>query len=439
MNKNTPDNQYRIIKDTEIGVIKYKRIGDLTAEELTKAVTDPVVKDVGQTDNQMRYISNYELFNEKSAAAPFSEDMRSHNGVDLYKVGYYIKNKGKKDLVTGLLAVPVGIDSKALPLLSWQHGTTFTANEAPSGIMKDDELQAKPVGSVYEGQVRSTETLFNVQRFAGNGYVVAAADYNGLGDSKTPQYFFVDKPTTKATTGMIDAAKAILQKLGLTTIGLYLNGWSQGAGSTLFLEKNQEGKGNPITKAAHSSVTNLPVAVSYWFNEFDGDPLWLTTCIPMVIGGYQEYYDIHGLMERAIKPEYLRTAERIYEGKINWDKVGAPRNPGEGLLGLPKTGKELLTAKFLRDFNEGKGEFYKRIQENNIFTEKFTHPSRFYYGGEDYTIAPGATEEAVEFYAPMATGVLVGDEATHRSNFLGSLYGSALNPQDDIYTWFAES
>lgn len=269
---------------------------------------DDRVKIVNPATKEISLISHYDLFDEgTNTVAPFSEDKRSRNGVDLYKVKYVIKNKGEADLVTGLLAVPIGINSKSLPMLSWQHGTVFTADEAPSGIMKDDQLQVESVGAAFEGQIRSTETLFNLARFGGNGYIVAAADYNGLGGSKTPQYYGVDKPTTKAASGMIDASSAILKKLGLETTKLFMNGWSQGALNTLFLQKKLQNQGVSIAKAAHASTfSSLSESAKYWFTEFDGQPNWVTTCIPLVLGSYQEYYNIKGLMKKAIRPEYLK-------------------------------------------------------------------------------------------------------------------------------------
>ena len=433
---------YITINDIDAGLIKYKKIGDLTADELKKAVGDPLaVKYTDPGTKEAKTTSNYELFNENQAAAAWEKVGEKHpqNGIDLYKVKYTIENKGKVDAVTGLLAVPVGVNAKNLPMLSWQHGTTFTANESPTGIMKNDRLQARPPGSFLEGQIRSTETLFNLARFGGNGYIVASADYNGLGDSKTPQYYAIDKPTTKATIGMIEASNIILEKLGLETKELFLNGWSQGAVNTLFLERELQNEGINIAKTAHASTfSSLTECVQYWVNDFKGSPAWLTTCIPMILGAYEEYYNIDGLMASAVKKDYLRTAERIYQEKVDWDQVGLPKD-GEGLLGLPLTGKEMLKREFREDIRQGRGEFFKRLEQNSPLTEVFSHKSRFFGGAEDTAIAPGfSVEKPVDFLGSLATGVAVGDRATHRSTFLGSLYGSANNPQEDIFTWFSD-
>lgn len=428
------ESSYKKINAPGIGKIKYKKIGDLTAEELTDAVTGQRIK------YEDAYISHYELFNEAGAAAPFSDDKRARNGVDLYKVVYRIENKGRVDKVTGLLSVPVGLEAKSMPLLSWQHGTVFTANEGPSRIMKKDQLQARPAESVLEGQIRSTETLFNLARLGGNGYIMVAADYNGVGGSKTPQYYGIDEPTTKATSVLIEASSAILKKLGLESKKLFMNGWSQGALNTLFLQENLQNQGVPITKAAHASTfSSLSESAKYWFTD-EGYPNWVTSCIPVIIGSYQKYYNIKGLMKKAIMPEYLKISKDIYRGKVNWDKVTSPENSKEeGFLGLPAIGRDMLKPSFLKKFQEGRGKFFKRLKQNDPLTQAFTHPTRFYGGGEDTAIPPGySVDKPVEFLAPLATGVFNGEQATHRSNFLSSLYGSALSPKDDIFTWFAK-
>lgn len=245
---------------------------------------------------------------------------------------------------------------------------------------------------------------------------------------------------------MLKASSAILEKLGLESTKLFLNGWSQGAINTLFLQRNLQNQGEPIAKAAHTSTfSSLSESAKYWFTSnwrpFDegGYPAWTSTCVPMILGSYQEYYNIKGLMKKAIKPEYLKISKKIYQEKVNWDKVTPPVNKDEGYLGLPADVRKMVKAEFVKEIQDERGEFYERLKQNDPLTQIFTHPSRFYGGGKDTAIPPRySVEIPVEFLAPLATGVSIGEQATHRSAFLGSLYGSASNPQDDIFTWFAQ-
>lgn len=172
-----------------IGLVKYTKIGDLSAAELNDAITGISITYVDPATNQTVNKSHYGFYNENEAATQWMPEKGAKNGMDLYKVQHNITNKLRRDLVTGLLAVPTGLDRNIVPLLSLQHGTNMSAVEAPSMIMSNDVLQRSPSGSTVAGQIRITETLFNLGRFVGNGYALVAADYNGLGGSNTKQYY----------------------------------------------------------------------------------------------------------------------------------------------------------------------------------------------------------------------------------------------------------
>ena len=420
-----------------LGLVSYTKLGDLTAAELNDALTADSISYQG-SDRQTYRVSHYALFNENSAAAPFDTSKGAANGVDLYKVGYRINNKGKLDAVTGLLALPTGATKTTLPLLSWQHGTVMSANDAPSSIMLDDQLQRTPIGSTLTGQIRSTETLFNLVRFAGNGYAMAAADYNGNGGSTTAQYYGVQDPTVKAMTGMITASRAILSRLNVKTNKLFLNGWSQGALNSLWLARSLRQSRVAVAKQATSSTfSDMTKCAAYWFNSFQGDPVWGTSVFPLLIGAYESYYNLKGLMKEAFKTQYLPLALAMQQGKLNWDQV-PPVKQGEGLFGLPIKAENLLNEKFIKDFNNKRGRFYSKFSLNTKTMDgKYSYPSRFYGGAKDTIIPAGVSvDQPVNYFAPLATGINIGPEATHRSTFVGSLFGSALDPANDIGTWF---
>ena len=421
-----------------IGRIFYRKIGDLSAQELNDAITGKTVTIAGNPTP----ISHYDLFNEningKQAAADFMTSKGAKNGITLYKVEYTIFNHGQPDKVTGLLSLPTERRNNQLPLYSWQHGTVNRADEGPSGIMKNDQLQRTPIGSTIAGQIRSTETLFNLVRFAGNGYAMIAADYNGIGGSDSAQYYTLKDPTNQATLGMITASKGIISRLGINSDQLFLNGWSQGALNTLWLGEQLRQRNIPVTKQASSSTfSDINKTADYWFNTFAGSPVWGTSCLPLFFTAYENYYNLKGLLKEAIKPEYLKIAESMVNGAFNWDNVPEPEK-GKGLFGLPLTGKELLNEKFLEEFNSKRGRFYEKFQENTtIMEQKYSHPTRFYGGDLDTAIPPGVSvDEPTSFFAPLSAGFNVGSTATHRSTFLGSLFGSALDPNIDIGTWF---
>jgi hypothetical protein len=60
--------------------------------------------------------------------------MGANNGVDLYRITdtTRIPGSNREEIVSGLLAIPQLDPDRALPMVSWQHGTIFEPAEAPS-------------------------------------------------------------------------------------------------------------------------------------------------------------------------------------------------------------------------------------------------------------------------------------------------------------------
>ncbi|WP_199752162.1 twin-arginine translocation signal domain-containing protein [Bradyrhizobium sp. RP6] len=120
----------------------------------------------------------YAVFNEGSILpTSFADKHAARHNVELRRIvtSTRIPETGERVKVSGLLAVPAGARG-ALPVLSWQHGTILSFDQVPSNLLRLAD-------QTYElrDNVDSIETLFNIQRFAGNGYAVVAADYVGKG------------------------------------------------------------------------------------------------------------------------------------------------------------------------------------------------------------------------------------------------------------------
>ena len=287
------------------------------------------------------------------------------------------------------------------------------------------------------GIPRSAETLFNVVRLSGNGYILSAADYIGNGRSETTQAYAVKGATNQTNQDMITAAKAVSKKLGYSSDQLMLNGWSQGGLNTQWLGNALERNGiTPDRLSSVSAPSDLAKVMSYWLNDYPGNPPWLTAVTPLLFGSYEKYYGMKGLMAEAIRPEYLETARRIYNKKIDWATVNPPTNPNEGLLGLPSKPKDMIIGAFLDEFNAGKGEFYRTVVKNTALEGRFPEPSHFYGGGLDNVVPTWSSialpvEHQRQLDSSLATGIDASPEATHRSTFLDSLFG-----QQNVLNWF---
>jgi pimeloyl-ACP methyl ester carboxylesterase len=406
----------------DIGRVQFRKIGTKSASELNAALKQPT--DYG--------ISTYDVFNENNVAPNFQDSLGANNGVKFYRLIYrtFAPETGRHKRVSGLLAIPKVEDSK-LPMISWQHGTILDPKDAPSMLVNRDRIVTGPGGIP-----RSAETLFNVVRLSGNGYILSAADYIGNGRSKATQAYAVKDATNQTIGDMLKASNAVVSRLGYRTDKLMLNGWSQGGLNTQWLgSKLQNSTNAPVRMSAVSAPSDLAAVLSYWTNDYPGNPPWLTSLTPLILGSYQKYYGIKDLMAKAVKPKYLETAHKIYQKKIDWSQVEEPKD-GEGLLGLPSRPRDMLTGAFLDEFDAGKGKFYRMAAENTTLEGRFSEPSRF-YGGDADTVVPTwssitlPVEHQQQLGSDLATGINVGPDATHRGTFLDSLFGT-----QSILPWF---
>jgi hypothetical protein len=429
------------INTESLGEVTYKSLGALGAGQLNSEVTLKTIPHKTKS-GETKLISAYKLFNENKAAIGFNASpSKATNGVELYKVIYTttIPENNRQYKTSGLLAIP-NVPDRSLPLVSWQHGTEQDPKDAPSELARGGQIQRSPAGVP-----RSAETLFNVNSLAGNGYIVAAADYIGNGGSKAKQPFAVKGATVQTIKDMLTASKAVLNDLGLESQELYLNGWSQGGMNTQWLGSQlQEDRTAVRGQSVVSGPSDVNKNVSYWFNDFPGQPAWLTSSVvPLLLGAYEKYYGIKDLMAKAIRTEYLETAKKIYNKEINWDEV-VPEKEGEGVLGLPAKPRDMITGKFIRQYNNGEGAFYRKTIENTALEVEYPENNYFFGGSKDTIVPldisvdiPTAFQESLG--STTAKGINTGDGATHSSTFLASLYGMRNEPTNNILTWFASN
>ncbi len=321
------------------------------------------------------------------------------NGVSLYKVQYatVIPEQGNKPtLASGLVAVPKTAQKK-LPVVSYQHGTVFTRTAVPSRPEESDE------------------TRIVTARLAGHGYVVIAADYIGKGDSIEPDSYMVREATVQACVDMLFAARAVLADLGITEDGLFLSGWSQGSWSTQQFRHRLESLKVPVKAAATAATpTDLYLLLTRWINNPTAlDATWLAGSVILFAHSYAHYYDMPGLPQTVIKPEYEAACRDFYENKIGWEQL-QPQ--------IPAKIADLLQKDAVAQSTPGMDAFFRRLRENQAFMWRSVTPCRYYYGKVDEVMPPYVATLAVGYTEAVdgakAEAVYAGDAADHRGAFL---------------------
>ena len=157
----------------------------------------------------------------------------SVKGAQAWKIAYISSDVAdRKTISTGLIVAPIGQAPKeGRPILAWVHGTTGSAqNCGPSQIINP----ASPLNEYFlmNGNSWTDYGIPNVEQFIGEGYVVVATDYQGLGGGGRHQY------SVAATNAMdtINAARAAASmKEASANKKTLVYGWSQGGGAAIAL------------------------------------------------------------------------------------------------------------------------------------------------------------------------------------------------------------
>lgn len=363
-------------KEVNTGV-KYQFIGQYSVERLNKILTSE--------------LAEFSSFPMKYPAAK--------NPVNLYKVIYNTvvpEDNNRPVQVSGLIAIPE-VDSKTLPVVSYQHGTVFARDEVPSCIEK------------------SMETRLIIARFAGQGYIVIAADYIGKGVSNEPDSWMVKESTAQACLDMLLASRAVWSDLKITPAELFLSGWSQGSFSTSAFINRLEKIGIPVKAAAVASAPNdIYLCVSRWIHvESKLDVNWLVATAAMLVNSYEHYYKLPGLTAAAIKPQYLQTAREFCANRMTWEDAEKK---------LPAKVKDLFQEEFLNQGSLVANSFFKQMQLNCSYNWRFKTPVYYYYGTIDEVVTPYMVQLPVEYQrtlgAAKAQAIFAGENANHRGTFV---------------------
>jgi len=254
--------------------------------------------------------------------------------VDIYKIKYYCEHPiHGKIMASGAVAVPL-LENIEVPLMVYQHGTTFNWDGVPS-YMSDEH---------YIGALFST-----------SGYVSLMPDYLGLGDSPHMHPYSHAQSTAYAGRDMIRAFKEMAPEIGIVwNEEIFITGYSQGGHGAMALFRTlEEDHCDEFTVTACSALSGAysisGVMQDVMFQEYSSP-----TYLPYVIVGYQSVYpELLGNTsfkapfkeEFGALNEFQGDSKAFFEIIDEYDSLGIiPRVPIEML-------KEELVEEFKNDDN----------------------------------------------------------------------------------------
>ena len=325
--------------------------------------------------------------------------------VKLYKVQYQsivpeLGNVSTK--ASGLIAIPVtnissGSFPQSAPVVSYQHGTVFDKSYVPSNPEK------------------SMETRIMIASFASQGYVVVGADYFGRGISDLPDSYLVKDSTRQATFDMLWASKNVLDSLHIKTTHFFVSGWSQGGGVSMqFLKKLNLSNIKVTAAAVASAPVDIYLTMNRWINNYQPiDAIYLPGVVAIQLQAQENYLKQTGLLEAAVKPEYIDASRNLYEGKIDWvafSKITPEKLP------------DFIRADFASAGLLEQGSYWQTLDNNQAYRWRSEVPLRVYYGGKDEVtptpigFLPQETQKLLG--GKKAEAINAGSLADHRGVFL---------------------
>jgi len=347
----------------------------------------------------------------------------SANGVEVYKV-YYNSSipslGGRPTLASGLMAIP-DTGAARMDLLSYQHGTIFSKRVAPS---KCFDVDAAPLDQAW-----SYETRPIVAAAGGQGMVVIAADYFGLGDSMEPHGYTPKSPHQQACLDLLMAAEGYLAARGIERGGLYLSGWSQGALVAMqFLEKLEslgikvDGTGTMASPAATYLMATRGLFRPRSETPTETGDLNLNFMYVLTAFSYENYYNRPGLAKSVIAPEYYETARRIYEWSDGmagilelFDQI--PPGSGSGKSSLI----EMLRPEYRDPSYFSGSDFANFVRHVSAYDFVAKSPVRSWNGDQDEFFPPYVTvipAQVQDIWSPGLSTYIPVPGGSHRGTFM---------------------
>ncbi|HRF39763.1 MAG TPA: T9SS type A sorting domain-containing protein [Saprospiraceae bacterium] len=225
------------------------------------------------------------------------------NGVRMYKITYTTPDVfGQQDTASGLLVVPIR-PGFTLPLLCYQHGTLDGPNDAPSALAGGYQLALV---------------------FGGLGYVTAAPDLLGIGESRGFHPYVHAESTASASLDMLRATKQYAAENALSLNNqLFITGYSQGGYSAMALYKDiQENHAAEFTVTAAAPMSG-PYSISGVMRDaILSDQVYLYPAyVPNTLLSYNYVYNLYSSTQQFLKEPYATMAQNYFDRQITLSQL----------------------------------------------------------------------------------------------------------------------
>lgn len=395
---------------------------DQKAWYLNGALIDP--KKPVDPSNIKSYLRDYEI-------PPFTP---AANDVDLYRIGFRSSIPEQNRFVTayGIAGIPK-TSSESLPVVSWEHQTSFSKKYAAS------QAFSYKLSDFEYGQTLSTR--LKIAHYAGQGYAVISADQFGLGNSTENYAYQVKKSNQQASFDLYSKSLDLIKSLGKSSSDLFLAGWSGGGVTVMGFLEALESKGIKVQGAsvAAGPWDQVMLMNSAIFTPRDGsdgntpDASWLNFLLiytAFSLSGYNEKASI----AEDVLGKYYEAARKLYTGEYKEQKPSADQL---GILVdgqyLPNQVGKILPEKYTSDPEAfTKSPYAQLLREASSGNIPLSSDVMMVYGGQDELMSPKLAAMLFERqsigFGKENISLNIVDSANHRAAFLSMM--------DDSLDWF---
>ncbi|WP_295534350.1 prolyl oligopeptidase family serine peptidase [Synechococcus sp. UW140] len=389
---------------------------------LNGAVIDS--KKPAEPSNIKSYLRDYEIPKFTPAA----------NDVDLYRIGFRSSIPEQNRFVTayGIAGIPK-TSSETLPVVSWEHQTSFSKKYAAS------QAFSYKLSDFEYGQTLSTR--LKIAHYAGQGYAVISADQFGLGNSTENYAYQVKKSNQQASFDLYSKSLDLIKSLGKSSSDLFLAGWSGGGVTVMGFLEALESKGIKVQGAsvAAGPWDQVMLMNSAIFTPRDGsdgntpDASWLNFLLiytAFSLSGYNEKASI----AEDVLGKYYEAARKLYTGEYKEQKPSADQL---GILVdgqyLPNQVGKILPEKYTSDPEAfTKSPYAQLLREASSGNIPLSSDVMMVYGGQDELMSPKLAAILFERqsigFGKENISLNIVDSANHRAAFLSMM--------DDSLDWF---
>jgi len=285
-----------------------------------------------------------------------------YSGVRLYRVVYWtIDVQGNPTTASGMIAYPQGV-SGPRPLLSYQHGTQVEKAEVPSNP-GNEEMLAVSLG------------------LTSAGYVVAAADYLGLGESEGIHPYVHAESEASACLDMLRAALAVSDERNVQLSDkLFLAGYSQGGHATMALHRTlEETAGGEFMVTAATPMAGPYDLSDTTFGMALTDPSESSSLYAAyLLVAYDAIYDVYSSPAEAFVAPLDGIVESLFDGYHSTSAI---------MAALPATPQDMLRPEYIEAVATNPDHpLNVALRDNDLYDWRPIAPVRLFHGGADKTV-----------------------------------------------------